>query len=158
MRRLGLPERRDSMLERWSFRLVLAAVAACAALVVAGPASADTTQDYIDCMNRAITHKDAMIAAGVPYREAMEDYYAHTRGCYSWYYLGGDHYIPCDAPWFFPCPVIDGSGGGGGGYGWIDPWGSDGGGGGGWWPGDPWNSWFGSIDPFDALLAQVYGY
>jgi hypothetical protein len=44
--------------------------------------------EYTACMDRAITHKYAMIAAGVSYQEAHQDYLFHTQQCYEYYYGG----------------------------------------------------------------------
>ena len=147
-------------------KVLAAAIVATAALVGAAPAAADDTQAYIDCMNRAITHKDSMLATpepGVPaaevYREAMQHYYELTRGCFSYFFLGGPRIVEWDDPFPLPFPPqyiptdptaprrempldIPGSGYFGGGWlpdSWI--WGSAWGSGGGW----------GS--PFDYLLA-----
>ena len=83
-------------MRRWTIRLALAAVAATAAL--AAPSTAGATS-YIECMNNAISHRDALLADGWSYTEAQMHYHEHTRGCYSWYYLGGPHIVPWGSPW-----------------------------------------------------------
>jgi hypothetical protein len=97
-------------------------------------------------MDAAIRHRDSMLEHGDSYAEAMRHYYERTRGCYSYFYMGGPRIVPCNYPFPLPCPPqyadvpVDmsyGFGGGWDGGGW--------GGGGGWY------------DPFDLLLAQAYG-
>jgi hypothetical protein len=58
--------------------------------LVAQPANA-MAEGYIDCMNRAITHKYALINDGWSYSDAQAHYLMHTQACYSVYYGGGPY-------------------------------------------------------------------
>lgn len=53
-------------------------------IMAALPVAAD--DGYIACMDRAITHKYALIDAGWSYSEAHADYLYHTQRCYIVFY------------------------------------------------------------------------
>lgn len=90
-------------MRRRTITLLVAVATAAGALAFASPARAD---GYIDCMDSAIRHRDALIGDGWTYDEAQRHYYEHTRGCYSWYYLGGPHIIYWGSPWPIEWPSV----------------------------------------------------